>query len=182
MPKLSEAAIWSKIPDHLSQDGRDDPARARSPKRTGKRATLHCGSTEYALRGKECGFDMVTVSNDVTLTAGAAAASVQTFLSGQAELSGGSYQKRLTRFSALTQMRCVSAVTRGGKGLETTHSHLLKELQDKEAQAVRLSPKRHGAPEPFRNTRRARQPRQLVSKIQVQIQDGHRMGWSLTET
>lgn len=57
----------------------------------GKRAALHCGSMEYALRGKEWGFDMVTASNDVRLIAGAAAASVQAFRTGQTKSFDGSY-------------------------------------------------------------------------------------------
>lgn len=56
-----------------------------------KRAALHCGSAEYALRGQEWGFDMVTVSNDVRLMAGAAAASVQAFRNGQSKSFDGSY-------------------------------------------------------------------------------------------
>ena len=51
----------------------------------GKKAALHCGSAEYALRGKAWGFDMVTVSNDVRLMAGAAAASVRAFRDGASE-------------------------------------------------------------------------------------------------
>lgn len=43
----------------------------------GKRAGLHTGSAEYAARASEWGFDLVTVSNDVQLLRGAAAASVQ---------------------------------------------------------------------------------------------------------
>jgi 4-hydroxy-2-oxoheptanedioate aldolase len=50
----------------------------------GIRAALHCGTAEYALRAKAWGFDLVTVSNDVRLMAGAAAASVATFRKGAA--------------------------------------------------------------------------------------------------
>lgn len=42
----------------------------------GLRACLHNGSPEYAARALEWGFDLVTVSNDVRLLAGAAKASV----------------------------------------------------------------------------------------------------------
>ncbi|MDG4889963.1 MULTISPECIES: aldolase/citrate lyase family protein [unclassified Mesorhizobium] len=45
----------------------------------GIRAALHCGSPAYATRAARWGFDMVTVSNDVRLLAGAAAASVKAF-------------------------------------------------------------------------------------------------------
>ncbi|NTF16515.1 HpcH/HpaI aldolase family protein [Agrobacterium tumefaciens] len=45
----------------------------------GIKAALHCGTPTYAARAAEWGFDMVTVSNDVRLLAGAAAASVKTF-------------------------------------------------------------------------------------------------------
>lgn len=45
----------------------------------GIKAALHCGTPIYAGRAVEWGFDMVTVSNDVRLLAGAAAASVKTF-------------------------------------------------------------------------------------------------------
>lgn len=52
----------------------------------GKRAALHCGTPEYAARAVDWGFDMVTVSGDSRLLAGAAAASVNTFrdLTGKA--------------------------------------------------------------------------------------------------
>lgn len=45
-------------------------------RRAGIRAALHCGSPDYAARAAGWGFDMTTVSNDVRLLAGAAAASV----------------------------------------------------------------------------------------------------------
>ncbi|WP_192251718.1 HpcH/HpaI aldolase family protein [Mesorhizobium caraganae] len=45
----------------------------------GIRAALHCGTPTYAARAAEWGFDMVTVSNDVRLLSGAAAASVKAF-------------------------------------------------------------------------------------------------------
>lgn len=50
----------------------------------GIRAVLHCGSADYARRARDWGFDMVTVSNDVRLMAGAAAASVAAFRKGAA--------------------------------------------------------------------------------------------------
>ncbi|MDN7971513.1 aldolase/citrate lyase family protein [Burkholderia multivorans] len=45
--------------------------------RAGIRAALHNGTPEYAARAVEWGFDLVTISNDVRLLAGAAQASVQ---------------------------------------------------------------------------------------------------------
>lgn len=45
----------------------------------GIKAGLHCGTPTYATRAVEWGFDLVTVSNDVRLLAGAASASVQSF-------------------------------------------------------------------------------------------------------
>jgi 4-hydroxy-2-oxoheptanedioate aldolase len=47
--------------------------------RAGIRAGLHTGTPAYASRAVEWGFDLVTVSNDVRLLAGAAHASVQAF-------------------------------------------------------------------------------------------------------
>jgi len=47
----------------------------------GIKAALHCGSPTYAARAAKWGFDLVTVSNDVRLLAGAAAASVASFRS-----------------------------------------------------------------------------------------------------
>lgn len=47
--------------------------------KAGIKAALHCGTSAYAARAAEWGFDMVTVSNDVRLLAGAAAASVKAF-------------------------------------------------------------------------------------------------------
>jgi 4-hydroxy-2-oxoheptanedioate aldolase len=46
-------------------------------KAVGIRAALHCGSPEYAAKAIGWGFDMVTLSNDVRLLAGAAASTVQ---------------------------------------------------------------------------------------------------------
>jgi 4-hydroxy-2-oxoheptanedioate aldolase len=45
-------------------------------KGAGLRAALHCASPDYAARALGWGFDMTTVSNDVRLLAGAAAASI----------------------------------------------------------------------------------------------------------
>lgn len=45
----------------------------------GIKAALHCGTSDYAAKARDWGFDMVTVSNDVRLMAGAAAASVQAY-------------------------------------------------------------------------------------------------------
>jgi 4-hydroxy-2-oxoheptanedioate aldolase len=42
----------------------------------GKRAALHCGTPAYAAKAIEWGFDLVTISSDVRLMAGAAKASV----------------------------------------------------------------------------------------------------------
>ena len=42
----------------------------------GKRAALHCGTPEYALRGKQWGYDMVTVGTDSVLLAQGAAQTV----------------------------------------------------------------------------------------------------------
>ena len=50
-----------------------------SAHRAGKRAALHNGTAEYAATAVEWGFDLVTVSNDVRLMAGAAEASVKKF-------------------------------------------------------------------------------------------------------
>ena len=47
--------------------------------RSGIKAALHCGTPAYAAKAAGWGFDLVTVSNDVRLLAGAAAASVQAF-------------------------------------------------------------------------------------------------------
>ena len=47
--------------------------------RAGKKACLHCASSEYAARGVGWGFDLVTVSADSRLLAAAAGASVATF-------------------------------------------------------------------------------------------------------
>lgn len=48
----------------------------------GIRAGLHTGSAAYALRAVEWGFDLVTISSDVRLLAGAARASVDAFRKG----------------------------------------------------------------------------------------------------
>lgn len=45
----------------------------------GIRAGIHCGTPAYAARMRDLGFDLVTVSNDLRLMAGAAAASVAAF-------------------------------------------------------------------------------------------------------
>ena len=45
-------------------------------KKAGKRAALHCGTADYAVRAIEWGFDMTTVAGDSRLLAAAAAASV----------------------------------------------------------------------------------------------------------
>jgi 4-hydroxy-2-oxoheptanedioate aldolase len=52
---------------------------ARVAKNAGIHATLHCGSAEYAARGIEWGYDMVTIQNDVRLLASAASALVGNF-------------------------------------------------------------------------------------------------------
>ncbi|WP_343550970.1 aldolase/citrate lyase family protein [Pantoea sp.] len=57
--------------------------------RAGKKAGLHNGSAAYAAKAAEWGFDLVTLSNDVQLLRGAAAASVQQFR----ELNGGATAK-----------------------------------------------------------------------------------------
>jgi 4-hydroxy-2-oxoheptanedioate aldolase len=45
----------------------------------GKVACLHCGTPEYAAKASEWGFDLVTITNDVRLLAGAAGAHVKKF-------------------------------------------------------------------------------------------------------
>lgn len=50
-----------------------------SAKKAGKRAGIHNGTPDYAAMAVGWGFDLVTVSNDVRLMAGAAEASVRTF-------------------------------------------------------------------------------------------------------
>jgi 4-hydroxy-2-oxoheptanedioate aldolase len=47
--------------------------------RAGIKAILHCGTANYAMQAIDWGFDMVTVSGDTRLLAGAAAASVAEF-------------------------------------------------------------------------------------------------------
>ena len=44
--------------------------------KAGIRAALHCGTPTYAAKAVGWGFDLVTISNDVRLLAGAAQASV----------------------------------------------------------------------------------------------------------
>lgn len=65
---------------------REEPEMVESIKRVlnaahgaGIKAALHCGSPTYAARAADWGFDLVTVSNDIRLLAGAAAASVKAF-------------------------------------------------------------------------------------------------------
>ncbi|MCB1445803.1 MAG: 2,4-dihydroxyhept-2-ene-1,7-dioic acid aldolase [Rhizobiaceae bacterium] len=48
-------------------------------RKAGKRAGIHNGTADYAARAVGWGFDLVTVSNDVRLMAGAAEASVKKF-------------------------------------------------------------------------------------------------------
>lgn len=48
-------------------------------KKNNIRAALHCGTSEYAARGIDWGFDMVTVAGDAKLLAAAAAQSIKTF-------------------------------------------------------------------------------------------------------
>jgi 4-hydroxy-2-oxoheptanedioate aldolase len=45
----------------------------------GKVACLHCGTPEYAAQASEWGFDLVTITNDVRLLAGAAGEHVKKF-------------------------------------------------------------------------------------------------------
>ena len=45
----------------------------------GKVACLHCGTPEYAAQATAWGFDLVTITNDVRLLAGAAGSSVKKF-------------------------------------------------------------------------------------------------------
>ncbi len=52
---------------------------ALAAKAAGIHATLHCGSPEYAVRGIEWGFDMVTIQNDVRFLATAAGVTVEKF-------------------------------------------------------------------------------------------------------
>ena len=55
----------------------------------GKIACLHCGTPEYAAQASEWGFDLVTITNDVRLLAGAAGAHVKKFK----ELTGENYDE-----------------------------------------------------------------------------------------
>ncbi|OWK25681.1 2,4-dihydroxyhept-2-ene-1,7-dioic acid aldolase [Rhizobium yanglingense] len=76
---------------------REEPEMVENIKRileaaqgAGIKAALHCGTPTYAARAAEWGFDMVTVSNDVRLLAGAAASCVKTFRElATASLSNG---------------------------------------------------------------------------------------------
>ncbi len=52
---------------------------AKAAKNAGIHAALHCGSPEYAARGIEWGFDMVTILGDVRYLASAASDTVNTF-------------------------------------------------------------------------------------------------------
>jgi 4-hydroxy-2-oxoheptanedioate aldolase len=48
-------------------------------KKNNKIAALHCGTPEYAAKGVQWGFDMVTISNDVRLLISASSSSVKKF-------------------------------------------------------------------------------------------------------
>ena len=63
---------------------------AKAARDAGIHAALHCGSPEYARRGIEWGFDMVTVQNDVRFLATGAGAAVESFraLTGSAAKDG----------------------------------------------------------------------------------------------
>ena len=50
-----------------------------SAKKNNKIAALHCGTPEYAAKGVQWGFDMVTISNDVRLLISASSSSVKKF-------------------------------------------------------------------------------------------------------
>lgn len=52
---------------------------AATCKKAGIRSALHCGTAEYAARAAGWGYDMLTVSGDARLLAGAAGASVSAF-------------------------------------------------------------------------------------------------------
>jgi len=54
---------------------------AKTAHQFGKKAGLHCGSADYAAKAISWGLDLVTLSNDVRLLAGAAAQSVGQFRS-----------------------------------------------------------------------------------------------------
>ncbi|WP_108658644.1 HpcH/HpaI aldolase family protein [Acuticoccus kandeliae] len=58
--------------------------------RAGKKAALHCGRPDYAIRALEWGFDMVTVGSDARLLAAAAADSVKRVREGMPGAAGGS--------------------------------------------------------------------------------------------
>ena len=64
---------------------------AKAAKNAGIHAALHCGSPEYAMRGIEWGFDMVTILGDVRYLAGEAESTVNAFrdLSGTSSVQGG---------------------------------------------------------------------------------------------
>jgi len=49
-------------------------------KKNNKIAALHCGTPEYAAKGVQWGFDMVTISNDVRLLISASSSSVKKFI------------------------------------------------------------------------------------------------------
>ena len=63
---------------------------AEAARNAGIHAALHCGSPDYAMRGIEWGYDMVTILGDARYLASAASASVDTFrrLSGTAASAG----------------------------------------------------------------------------------------------
>ncbi len=52
---------------------------AKAAKDAGIHAALHCGSTDYASRGIEWGYDMITIQGDVRYLASAACAAVDAF-------------------------------------------------------------------------------------------------------
>lgn len=61
----------------------------------GIRSALHCGTADYAARAVGWGFDMITLSNDVRMLAGAADATVRRFrtLVAEAESDAGPARK-----------------------------------------------------------------------------------------
>ncbi len=66
--------------------------------RAGVKAALHCGSPAYAAKAVGWGFDMVTISNDVRLLAGAAAASVASYRSLTSEAAPAPAQPAKTSY------------------------------------------------------------------------------------
>jgi 4-hydroxy-2-oxoheptanedioate aldolase len=66
----------------------------RSAKAAGVRAALHCGSAAYAIKAIDWGFDLVTLTNDVRLLAGAAAAEVSTARSLLGERTGSAMRQQ----------------------------------------------------------------------------------------